>query len=142
MDLHGWEWFCTDNRTHLFSLRHGRRAPGPNGLSGRRVQPLLAEANSYLSVLLLVELAVERCRGLVIAAQAIPTCPNVSRYETDRLPLRPVAPPSRALKAVYLCPFVPGVQHLRLVGRRAERRRGHRPQGLPAAGLHPLSSNR
>lgn len=50
--------------------------------------------------------------------------------------------PPPALKAVYLCTFVPGVQHSRLVGRRAQRRRGHRPQGLPTPSLHPLSSNR
>lgn len=36
----------------------------------------------------------------------------------------------------------PGVQHLRLVGGRAERHHGHRPQGLPAPCLHPLSTNR
>lgn len=48
----------------------------------------------------------------------------------------------RMLTVVYLFILGPGVQHSRLVGRRAQRRRGYRPQGLPAPCLHPLSSNR
>lgn len=46
------------------------------------------------------------------------------------------------LQLVYLFIVGAGVQHSRLVGRRAERHRGYRPQGLPATCLHPLSSNR
>lgn len=136
------QWFCFDNLTDLFSHRRGVKPLEPMAVPPAWVAegsrpPLLAEACRSAVVgeftacqLIFNHLIIgwighwEVPRPLVIAAQIIPTCPNVSRYETNekwRLPVASccVHSPPPALKAVYFCAFVLGVQHSRLVGRRA-----------------------